>query len=131
MTSFALLAIACSIATISLVLTGWTFIRANRIQSGLLAKLNRLEHNLTTSMSGAIGMGSRIVNLEKKLHSIQDSHYAEPDAESAVYTQAMQLFDSGADVNAVVASCGISSSEASLMALIRQKTQQPLMSAQA
>ena len=131
MTSMPIIALACGLAVISLIFAFWSLARAERVQKELLAKMQLMEQSVNAAASSAIGMGGRIVNLEKKLHGLQQAQFAQPDAESALYTQAMQLFDSGADVNAVVASCGISNSEASLMALIRQKTQRPLAAANA
>lgn len=131
MSSMPIIALACGLAIVSLIFAFWSLARAQRVQKELLAKLQVMEQSVSAATSSAIGMGGRIVNLEKKLHGLQQAHLTQPDADSALYTQAMQLFDSGADVNAVVASCGISNSEASLMALIRQKTQRPLSAAQA
>ncbi len=131
MTSMPIIALASGLALVSLIFAFWSLARAQRVQKELLAKMQLMEQSVSAATASAIGMGGRIVNLEKKLHNLQQTHFAQPDAESALYTQAMQLFDSGADVNAVVASCGISNSEASLMALIRQKTQRPLVAANA
>lgn len=100
----------------------FAFLYALSSQQSLQKRVAQFESKLATATAGAIGMGQRIVHLEQKLQALEQSKAAVPDGDGALYTQAMQLFDSGADVNAVIANCGISKSEATLMALIRKKT---------
>ncbi len=114
--------LSSSLAGAAFVLALYVGLRTLNVQSRYQRRLDDYEHALNTATSGAIGMGQRILLLEKQLRTLSAAQAATPESDSALYTQAMQLFDSGADENTVVANCGISSSEARLMALIRQKT---------
>ncbi len=114
---------ACVLASLALLSACWAAVVATRARKLMDERLRKCEQELAAAMSGAIGMGSRIVHLERKLQQLCVAQATTAGAEGALYTQAMQLFDSGADVSSVVASCGISSSEANLMALVRRKTQ--------
>lgn len=123
MSSFALMTAAFASAGLGLAAALWALACVRQVQQRFALQTQKAEQELAIIKHGAIGMGSRIVSLEKKLQSVSLTQAAALDPEAALYTQAMQLFDSGAEVNDVVASCGISSSEASLMALVRQKAQ--------
>lgn len=131
MTPMQMIVIACAVASFATIVALWAAVRAYLLQQTLNNQVEQFKHNLSTATAGAIGMGQRIITLEKKLQTLHDAQVAVPDADGALYTQAMQLFDCGADVNTVMASCGISNSEASLMALIRQKTLAPSAAVQA
>jgi len=109
---------------VALLAAYWALLRIQTADRHQKQRLEKFEQRLNTATAGAIGMGQRILVLEEKLQSLHDAAAHTPDSDSAAYTQAMQLFDCGADINTVMASCGISSSEASLMALMRQKTHQ-------
>ncbi len=98
----------------------WGVHKCRVLQRSLEAQLSRFEHRLQTATSGSIGMGQRIITLEGRLKVLLDAKELSPNSDSVSYTQAMQLFDCGADVDTVIANCDISSSEASLMALIRE-----------
>lgn len=89
-------------------------------------KVARLEQQLQTALSGAIGMGHRIVSLEKRLQQLssnQVNHRSVVD--EFAYGQALQMFDQGADVATVASNCGFSNSEAQLMALVQQQLKKP------
>lgn len=88
-------------------------------------RIKALEQQLAVVVKGAVGVGQRILAVEKKLqnlHANQDNFQEATDG--FAYTQAMRMFDQGADVDAVVSCCGLSSSEASLMALVRTHQKQ-------
>jgi len=118
-----LLSSVCGLALISAIVAVWTFWRADRIHQRLQQQMQTLEQAFQINADGAAELNARVVALEQKLNQLQQQHLGAPEPESAIYAQAMQMFDHGADVSSVVASCGISSSEASLMALIREKAQ--------
>ena len=82
-----------------------------------------MEKDLQLATSGAVGMGQRILALEDKVRRLSKVQQELGDAsDHYAYSQAMNLFDQGADIETVVSSCGISSSEAQLMSLIRKQT---------
>jgi hypothetical protein len=95
--------------------------RLNRTQDDAHPKQQHLEQQIGIATSGAIGMGHRIVALERKLQSLQDRQDNLSGADTFAYSQALQMFEQGADVATVASNCGFSSSEAQLMALVQQQ----------
>lgn len=86
----------------------------------------KLECALKTSSDTAIGVGQRLLALETKFKKWADNGNAPSfTSEDLAFSQAIQLFDQGADIETVVNSCGLSSSEASLMAMVRNQLAQP------
>lgn len=86
-------------------------------------RVRKLEKQLTAATAGAVGIGQRIVVLEQRLNALASSREDHDLAgDQHAYTQAVQMLDQGADVDTVVASCGLSHSEAQLMALVRKQT---------
>ncbi len=86
-----------------------------------LRRLHGCEKQLKALEAGAVGLGHRLVVTEQALLELsagQDDMMGH-SGEQLAYTQAMQMFDQGADVDTVVSSCGLSKSEAQLMALVR------------
>ncbi len=86
-------------------------------------RIRNLEKQITTATAGSVGIGQRLMVLEQKLQALaasQENQDLSSDRQS--YTQAMQMLDQGADIDTVVASCGLSHSEAQLMALVRKQT---------
>lgn len=88
-------------------------------------KMRHLEQQISIATSGAIGMGHRIVALEQKLQSLQDKQENLGGMDVFAYSQALQMFEQGADVATVASNCGFSSSEAQLMALVQQQIKNP------
>lgn len=81
-----------------------------------------LESQLDSTISGSLGMGKRIVNLEKRLRKIVDQQNNQNESvDTLSYGQAMQMLEQGADVETVASNCGFSSSEAQLMQLIQKQ----------
>ncbi len=104
------------IGVLALVLV-FVALSANRRHTTFLrAYCQRLERELTGSNSAAIGMGQRLIALEKRLLNEEKSSRQAPEANSAYpYAQAAQLFQSGLDVDEVARRCGMSRAEASLL----------------
>ncbi len=91
-------------------------------QIKLLHELERLEKNIHRLNDVSLGMGQRMLQLEQKLHPQLKPPSHMPSAQEGVgYTQAIHLFDKGMDAQSVAAACGISQTEAQLMALIRKQ----------
>lgn len=87
-------------------------------------KMAALEQRLAVATAGAVGMGRRVLALEEKLQSVRDAQ-ENAGGDSLMVAQAMRMFDQGANAAAVASSCGLSSSEAKLMAKIRQQLSHP------
>lgn len=78
----------------------------------------RLESELAVSNSAAIGMGNRLIAMEKRL--AQGAGGA-PDAPTEQpYTEANQLFRMGVSVEEVARRCGLSRAEASLLQAMQE-----------
>ena len=87
-------------------------------------KIQQLEKQVSIATQGAIGMGQRLLVLENKLRSVQvkqDELDSVGGSDQFAYSQAMQMFNQGADIDTVAASCGFSNSEAELMALVQKQ----------
>jgi hypothetical protein len=97
----------------------WQFFQR---QTDIFKQQNKLlEQKISMATSGAIGMGHRIVALEEKLQAAQEKLENIGTEDVFTYSQALQMFEQGADVSTVVSNCGLSSSEAQLMALVQQQ----------
>ena len=75
----------------------------------------RLENELALANSAAIGMGNRLLNMEKRLQKGDSGSGVGVDDEDLPYTQASQLFAMGLSVEEVGRRCGLSRAEASLL----------------
>ncbi len=86
--------------------------------------LRSLERDMQAVCRGAKGMGDTVLELEQKLRHLterQDSlDLREPS--SQVYNHAIRLTHGGASVEELVASCGLSRSEAELLHLLHRRT---------
>lgn len=88
----------------------------------LLAQIKR---DLALANTGSIGMGQRLLAMEKRLREAPETtasgtpDYAD-DEEFQSYTQAAQLFKLGFDSEEVARRCGLSRAEASLMEMMQK-----------
>ncbi len=84
----------------------------------------RLAHELSVSTSGSVGMGHRLLSMEKRLQSApptnQKIDYGN-DEDFQPYSQAAQLFKLGLDSEEVARRCGLSRAEASLIQMMQIK----------
>ncbi len=80
----------------------------------------RLESELAVVNSAAIGMGNRLLSMEKRVQQgggLSDSAAGPSDQP---YTEANQLFRMGMDVEEVSRRCGLSRAEASLLQAMQE-----------
>lgn len=86
----------------------------------------RLTKELAVSNSGSVGMGQRLVAMEKKLQTAAKTQtkidYYQDD-EYQPYTQAAQMFKMGLDIDEVSRRCGLSRAEASLIHMMQSHTE--------
>lgn len=83
------------------------------VKNRLLVELKKSQDQ---SIKDSIGMGQRMLRLEKRLKKQIESSAAESiEEQSFSYSQANQMIQQGADVDTIAATCGISHSEAHLM----------------
>jgi hypothetical protein len=97
-----------------------------RLQGVQTEKLiQRLTRELSVSASGSVGMGQRLLTMEKRLQNTpptnQKIDYG-TDEDFQPYAQAAQLFKLGLDSEEVARRCGLSRAEASLIQMMQIKT---------
>ena len=86
--------------------------------------IQKLTRDLAMSNSGSVGMGQRLLAMEKRLQEPQTSdqkidYYNDEDFQP--YSQAAQLFKLGLDAEEVARRCGLSRAEAALVQMMRAK----------
>ncbi len=114
--SLALSLLALFIAVISLKST-----RKQAINNEKL--LQKLVRDLAASNSGSVGMGQRLLAMEKRLQNTQKQSEkidVYNDDEFQPYSQAAQMFQMGLDVEEVARRCGLSRAEASLLEVMQK-----------
>ena len=84
--------------------------------------IQKLMKELSVANSGAVGMGQRLLAMEKRLQSPEKNaqkidYYNDEDFQP--YSQAAQLFKMGLDTEEVARRCGLSRAEASLIQMMQ------------
>jgi hypothetical protein len=114
--SLALSLLALFIAVISL--------KSSRKQAANNEKLlQKLMRDLAASNSGSVGMGQRLIAMEKRLQNTQKQSEKIDiynDDEFQPYSQAAQMFQMGLDAEEVARRCGLSRAEASLLEVMQK-----------
>lgn len=107
---------------VSSIYLTWQNIALKMRLSRFEKKLDQVIKSQTFVNESTMGLGQRLIALEGKVKKLKAGNDALTfGSDDFAFSQAVQLFDQGADVDTVVNSCGLSSSEASLMALIRSQ----------
>lgn len=87
--------------------------------------LQKAMREIAASNSGSVGMGQRLIAMEKRLQT-QDKKAEKidyyNDEEFQPYSQAAQLFKMGIDCDEVARRCGLSRAEASLLEMMQKNT---------
>jgi len=99
---------------------------ANAQQENTERLIQKLTRDLAVSNSGSVGMGQRLLAMEKRLQeepkkSDQKIDYYNDD-DFQPYSQAAQLFKMGLDAEEVARRCGLSRAEASLIQMMQMKS---------
>ncbi|WP_323814789.1 DUF2802 domain-containing protein [Cellvibrio sp. NN19] len=88
--------------------------------------IQKLMREVAASSNGAVGMGQRLLAMEKRL---QASAAKQPekidyynDDEFQPYSQAAQMFKMGMDCDEVARRCGLSRAEASLLEMMQKSS---------
>jgi Protein of unknown function (DUF2802) len=82
----------------------------------------QLRKELALSNSGSVGMGQRLLSMEKRLQSAPHANHKIDyynDEDFQPYSQAAQLFKLGLDSEEVARRCGLSRAEASLIEMMQ------------
>lgn len=88
-------------------------------------KTETLTKALSVYSSGMVGIGDRIVGLEQRLRSINESQTENRQQElDFSYMQAQKLIEQGLDASTVAANSGLTPSEVNLMQLLHRQSKQ-------
>lgn len=114
------------VSAAALAIALFTFKRL-RLQALDTEKLiQRLTREVAASSSGSVGMGQRLLAMEKRLQVSGDKKPEKidyyNDDEFQPYSQAAQMFKMGMDAEEVARRCGLSRAEASLLEMMQKSS---------
>lgn len=119
--------LACAAVSVAVLVIAILSLQRVRQQAGENEKLiQKLMRDVAASSSGSVGMGQRLLAMEKRL---QASANKKPekidyynDDEFQPYSQAAQMFKLGMDCDEVARRCGLSRAEASLLEMMQKSS---------
>jgi len=90
-----------------------------KLQNVLEARLQQLEKQIQLQTNAAVGVGHRLIELEKRLQNVQNAQkdIRQGDLELS-FIQAQKMIEQGMDASTVSASSGLSASEVALMEMM-------------
>ncbi|NVK73719.1 DUF2802 domain-containing protein [Marinomonas sp. CT5] len=111
---------------ILIVVSAWAFRLSKRLKRLKLQQdevaLNQ-KKQVQVLASGSIGMGRRLVTIEKKLNLAVEKQSEILSKEGGVsYNRAMELLEMGATIDDLVSKCGLIRAEAELINLLKQES---------
>ncbi len=118
--------IAC-LAIVSLIALAMVWLTRRsmfRLESDLAAQIKEQQNELSAILDGTFGVGKQVQELAKDLRDIKErqQRLETSDQGELPYNQAMRMVTTGADVDQLVESCGLSRSEAELVLLLHEKS---------
>ena len=118
------LAISLLLSVIALFVALKSLARTRAQQAETEKLFQKFAKDLAASSSGTVGMGQRLLAMEKHLQTAAQSpqkidYYNDEDFQP--YSQAAQLFKMGLDAEEVARRCGLSRAEASLIQMMQMK----------
>lgn len=124
MTLFEIILIASLVFSLLALFVAIISLKTSRNQAANNEKLlQKLMRDLAASNSGSVGMGQRLLAMEKRLQNTQkpsEKIDVYNDDEFQPYSQAAQLFQMGLDADEVARRCGLSRAEASLLEVMQK-----------
>jgi hypothetical protein len=116
------LIVSLSISIVALIISIKSVTGARQQQAQMEKLFQRLSKELALANSGSVGMGQRLLSMEKRLQSAPQAankidYYNDEDFQP--YSQAAQLFKMGLDSEEVARRCGLSRAEASLIEMMQ------------
>lgn len=100
--------------------------RVNRQAADTEKLIQRLTREVAASSSGSVGMGQRLLAMEKRLQASAEKKPEKidyyNDDEFQPYSQAAQMFKMGMDAEEVARRCGLSRAEASLLEMMQRSS---------
>ncbi len=120
------LVVCLGVGILALLLALLSLRQVHRQAAATEKMLQRLAREVAASSSGSVGMGQRLIAMEKRLQQAPQKPAAQDyyqDDEFQSYSQAAQLFKMGLDVDEVARRCGLSRAEASLLEVMQKAGQ--------
>ncbi|HEY8938954.1 MAG TPA: DUF2802 domain-containing protein [Cellvibrio sp.] len=120
------LLVCLTISAIALAVALFTFKRLRQQALDTEKLIQRLTREVAASSSGSVGMGQRLLAMEKRLQASGDKKPEKidyyNDDEFQPYSQAAQMFKMGMDAEEVARRCGLSRAEASLLEMMQKSS---------
>lgn len=120
------LIVCLAISAVALLVALLTFKRLRAQAQDTEKLLQRLAREVAASSSGSVGMGQRLLAMEKRLQAAADKKTEKldyyKDEEFQPYSQAAQMFRMGMDAEEVARRCGLSRAEASLLEVMQKSS---------
>lgn len=117
------LILSLALSFIALALTFYNLTRLRKQAEAAEKLYQRMLRDISIANTGSVGMGQRLLAMEKRLESEaqkpSQADYAQ-DEEFQPYTDAAQLFKMGLSSEEVARRCGLSRAEASLMEMMQK-----------
>lgn len=119
--------VIASIAGLSFILAVWACVRLVQQRRQFHELMRLLRGELDVMSHSSIGVGQRLVEVEKRLNSTMEKQQRMEGRESggAAITQAAKLMEMGASVDDIMSSCHIGRPEAELIALLHREVRSP------
>ncbi len=111
------------LSLLALVLAGFALSRVQRQMEEAQKLYQKISRDLALATSGSIGMGQRLLAMEKRLREQPQANpdtLGEDDEDFRAYNQAAQLFKLGLTSAEVAQRSGLSLAEASLMEMMHK-----------
>ncbi len=116
-----LLYVALFVAVLGLIIAAWSFHLARKSLHFSQVQCKKLMHDIEISQSGAMGMGKRILSMEKQVNQ-RRTDVSPANVASRPYSEASNLFSLGIDRDEVARRCSLSRAEASLLEAMQKHT---------
>jgi hypothetical protein len=119
------LLVCCALSVVALVIAYVSLQLVRKQASDNERLIQKLMRDVAASSSGSVGMGQRLLAMEKRLQA--DAKKPEKidyynDDEFQPYSQAAQMFKMGMDCDEVARRCGLSRAEASLLEMMQKSS---------
>jgi len=98
-------------------------IRSRRKLARHVRQIKYLQNDIRAITAAAIGVGERVLELERRQRNMSERQEQLDIYETAPYEQAITMAKYGADVAELVETCGISESEAELICMMHRLDQ--------
>lgn len=114
-----------AVSSLLFLLSALFLIRGRRRLAQHLHEIRDLQHDIRAITAAAIGVGERVLELERRQRRLSERQEQLDiyDPANQPYEQAILMVRNGADVTELVDVCGISESEAELVALMHRLDQ--------